>query len=103
MISRLSREELKKIAFCQKMVIVFIVLGFLALLYPPAQLIIGVLQIVFVYKLAKATDALAPWLYVIACFIPLIVLIALFKLSSNATNILRENGVKVGVLGAKEI
>jgi hypothetical protein len=56
-----------------------------------------------VYKLAKALGfgAGSTILYLIAMFIPLLNLICLLDLNSKATSILRDAGIKVGLMGAK--
>ena len=60
-----------------------------------------VVSIYFVYCLAKAARSPAI-LYVILVFIPLLGLIALLHLSGIATKILRDNGIKVGLMGANK-
>jgi len=41
------------------------------------------------------------WVYVVAAFIPCISLITLLLLNHYATQALRQNGVRVGLLGAR--
>lgn len=60
-------------------------------------------QLYCVYKLAKALGlgTGASVFYLIAMFIPLVSLICLLVLNSEATNFLRDAGIRVGLMGAK--
>ncbi len=53
-----------------------------------------------VYRLCKALDK-GPVLWIIAMFIPLINLICLLVLNQQATRHLKDRGIKVGLMGAK--
>ena len=60
-------------------------------------------QLYSVYKLAKALEmssgASSGWL--VAMFIPLVSLICLPVLNSRATKVLKQAGIRVGLMGAK--
>lgn len=57
-------------------------------------------SIVCVYNLAKALRISGAILYAVAMFLPLIGLLAIISLSDKATKLLKEHGIKVGVMGA---
>ena len=63
-------------------------------------LIVGVISLVFIYKLAAALRESAPWLYVLLGIIPCISLIALLVINSRATAALKARGIRVGLMGA---
>jgi len=109
-----SREELRKIARYQKIVI-YCVLVYLLLvaaffrapeplkpLLSLAGLAMNVLSAVFVWLLAFRLYSTAGAIFIgIMTLIPLVGLGALLVINSAATSELRNNGVKVGFLGAK--
>lgn len=68
---------------------------------PFATFVTGVIQIYFIFKLADAVGSSKAWLYAILAFFPLIGLFALLHLNGKATKILKDNGVDVGLMGAK--
>ena len=76
----------------------FVVIGVLAL----CRLAIFVLMVIGVYQLASALEAgtVACVLYCIGMIIPCINLIILLVVNQQATNLLKRNGIKVGLMGA---
>ena len=94
-------EEIVEVAYRQKRIIWLILIGFVALVIPFSFIVIGFIQLHFIFKLAQAVRSSAAWAYIILGFIPVVGMIALLHLSSKATKILQANGVKVGLMGAK--
>lgn len=72
----------------------------LAILIAVSRIVIAVLSIYGVYKMAKSLRKGMPILYAIAMLLPLIALLALLHLSAEATRILQENSIRVGLMGA---
>ena len=95
-------EQVLEIAKRQKQIIWMILLRVIFMLFPPAALVVALIQVFFVYKLAQAIESKAAWLYMILLFIPLVGLITLLMLNGKATKKLKENDVRVGLMGAKE-
>lgn len=77
----------------------FLVLGLLLVL----RLGMLVLMMIGVYQLASALGSGTGTcvLYVIGMLIPLVSLIILLTVNQKATNLLKRNGIKVGLMGAK--
>lgn len=107
------REDIKSIAIYQKGIIVCILVYILAIvgqfLVPPemrvlvgaAVLVDGLVGAVFVFLLAiKINGPGVGILYGVLSLIPCIGLIILLVVNSQATTILKENGISVGLLGA---
>jgi hypothetical protein len=108
-----SGPNLRTIATKQR-AIIFCILGYIVLvvsqfLLPPAlRLLIGLLVLavgitatVFVFMLTTTIYSTGVGVVLgILTLIPLIGLIVLLVVNSKATNLLRENGIKVGLLGA---
>ncbi len=117
-----SREELLRIARSQKGIInlilvnLFLVLclvGLLIWMGPQSKsipevdligrcssLVITVITVVFIYRMAKALR-LTAWVFAVAAFIPCIGLLTLLLVNHLATQALRNQGIRVGLLGAR--
>jgi hypothetical protein len=67
-----------------------------------AAFFINIIAVVFIYRMAKALRRTA-WVYAVAAFLPCISLITLLVINHQATQTLRECGVRVGLLGAKRV
>lgn len=76
----------------------FIVLFELAGLILSIALIVA--MIYFVYKLATSLHSQAVWLWCVAMIVPCLNLICLLMLISRASQAIRAQGVKVGLMGA---
>ncbi|MEW6158795.1 MAG: hypothetical protein AB1813_15320 [Verrucomicrobiota bacterium] len=116
--SQFSPVELKQVGLRQREIILLILIQLLlvipmalvmagigadesspvVLLIRLLMLVIGVFNLIFVYRLASALGE-TPWLYVVASFIPMVGLFALLLLNSKATRALRNGGLNVGLLG----
>ena len=96
-----TTPELLEVAKYQKYIQWLVVARLLAMFIPHATVITTVIGIYFIYKLAAALRSTVAWLYIIVAFIPLIGLLALLHLVVSATKILRANGVRVGIMGAR--
>lgn len=112
---RLSPEKLQSIASIQKALIVFIalrIIGFvIALSLPPeiggfvmiATYFIAILSTITVVLLAMQVYTVGQGiLYGLLSLIPCIGLIVLLQVNGEATKTLQENGIKVGLFGAKD-
>ena len=108
-----TREDLKSVARYQKGVIVCILIYLLAVfgqfaLPPEATIIlgIGVLLVgltgaVFAFLLAIKTHGMGQGILLgILCLVPCVGLLVLLVINSKATSVLKQNGIKVGLLGA---
>ncbi len=103
-VGKTSNAQLCEIGKRQKQILWMILICLVAniasrLLQAPVLIIVAALfQFYFVYKLAKSVGSMA-WPYIILLFIPLLGLIGLFVLSDKATKILKNHGLKVGLMG----
>jgi hypothetical protein len=110
---RVSRSDLRAIATFQKIILLCILVYFvgviLQLALPEALrlilalAILGVILVstVFVFLLAtKVYGTGQGVLFAILTLIPLVGLIVLLIINGKATTVLKENGIKVGLLGA---
>ena len=98
-----GKEELLEVAKRQKQLLWMILLSLVPLFIPFAGIITGIISIYFIYKLAQALRSSAAWVYIILAFIPLVGFFALLHLNAKATKILRSNGIKIGLMGAKAV
>jgi len=95
-------SETLEVAKRQKAVLWLIVVNLFTFWIPFASIVMGIIGIVFIYKLAKALKCSLTWLYVVLSFIPLVGLVALLVLNGKATGALRAHGVRVGLMGANK-
>jgi len=108
-----KREDLRSVAVYQKGVLICILIYLLAVIFQfvvPAEfrLVVGLVALacslvatVFVFLLAlKVYGAAVGILLGILTLVPCIGLIVLLVVNGKATAILRQNGLKVGLLGA---
>lgn len=110
-----SREDLRRVAKAQKGILVCILLSILALgmtatigegseahtLLSFVVLVVGVIGAVFVFRLAMIVFGTGLGIVLgVLSLIPLIGLIVLLVVNGKATNVLKQNGIKVGLLGA---
>lgn len=108
-----SREDLRRVAVYQKGILVCILIYFIAVFTQfamPVQarvfLGIGVLCValvgaVFAFLLAMKTYGTGLGILLgILCLVPLVGLLVLLMVNGKATGVLKQNGIKVGLLGA---
>jgi len=117
-----SREELVRIARSQKgiinlilvnLLVVMCLVGLLIWMGPERKsvpevdvlgrgtaAVVNIITVVFIYRMAKALR-LTAWLFAVAAFVPCIGLLALLLVNHLATEALRYQGVRVGLLGAR--
>ena len=108
-----SRDDLRSVAKCQKGTLVCILIYLVAIfrqfvlpaevrpLVVLAVLIVGLVGAVFVFMLAiKVYGTRLGIVLGVLSLVPLISLIVLLGVNGNATGILKQNGIKVGLLGA---
>lgn len=108
------QEDVRSVALYQKGILVCILIYLCAVvgqfLLPPelrivvglAILLVGLAGTVFVFLLAtKVYGVGLGILFGILTFIPCIGLLMLLVINGKATNVLRQNGYRVGLLGAK--
>jgi hypothetical protein len=112
-------EDVRAVAVAQKGILICILINFLAIgaqfavksqggdvaalqpLFGAAMLIAGLVGLIFVFRLAtKVYSTGVGILLGLLSVIPLFGLIVLLSVNGKATRILRENGHKVGFLGA---
>jgi len=97
--------DLLTVAKRQKQVLWMIFIQFVALfatiIMPYALFIASIVTIYFMYQLARALGSSVAWLYAILACIPLISLFTLIYLNNRATRTLRDNGIEVGLMGAR--
>lgn len=109
-----SREDLRSVARSQKGILVCILFYFIATIgrfvLPPelhpilgiGVLLIGFVGAVFVFMLAIKVYRVGFGIVLgILSLVPLIGLIVLLRVNGKATGTLRQNGIKVGLLGAR--
>jgi hypothetical protein len=108
-----KREDLKSVALYQKGIVICILIYLIAVVVQfaiPAQLrpilgggvlILGLVGTVFVFLLAiRVYSTVMGVVLGILTLVPCIGLIVLLVVNGKATSILRQNGIKVGLLGA---
>lgn len=99
----ITDKELCDIANGQKAVIWLIPFSLAAILVPFfGQIVMGIFSLIFVYKLAVALKSKVAWLWCILMFIPIISMISLCILNGKATSVLKNAGIKVGLMGANK-
>lgn len=100
-----AADEIRAIGKYQRLTLWSLLAGF-ALFIPNLRMIlflpVAVLQLVMVYRLTKALDAPYAILRCLLCFVPLISLGNLFVITNQATLLLKEKGIKVGIMGAAQ-
>jgi hypothetical protein len=121
--SKFTREELHQIVRSQRgliglilvnLLVALAVVGPVILLGPESRLaaiivllarvialILGLIAVFFIFRMAKALRKTA-WVYALAAFFPCIGLVTLLLVNHYATQTLRANGVRVGLLGARQ-
>lgn len=62
---------------------------------------VAIINLVFVYQLARALKLSWPWLWTVSMCVPFTSLVVLLCLDRKATNVLRSKGIAVGLMGAK--
>ncbi|MBE9029859.1 hypothetical protein IQ266_08970 [filamentous cyanobacterium LEGE 11480] len=97
-----TKADLMGIAKHQKTILWLLLLS-LAASFVGLTPITALIQLYFIYKLAMAVrlSKAEMVIYVIMAFIPFISLLALASLNSKATDVLKSNGIRVGLMGAK--
>ena len=98
-----SYEDLLELAKRQKQTLWMILLNLFVFLIPSVTLVTGIIQIYFIYMLAKAVRSTVAWVYIIAAFIPGLGLLGLVHINGRATGKLKANGIRVGFMGAKSV
>lgn len=103
-------EERRRIAKFQKLVLWSVLANILSIFIVSAIPRLGILislsliifQIYSIYNLGKALKLSMAWivLFLIGLFIPLVGLLCLLSINSQATKALQDAGVKVGLMGA---
>ncbi|MHB1037809.1 MAG: hypothetical protein ACYC35_26090 [Pirellulales bacterium] len=108
-----TRDDLRRIAACQKGIIVSIVIYVLVMptqfLYPEFQMLpalggfaVGLVGAAFGCLLAIKTCGTGVGIaFGLLSLIPCLGMVILYHLSKDAAVILKENGIKVGLLGAR--
>ena len=95
-----TNAEVVAVAKKQKAIIWLILASLTVFVFPPAWIVITIVQMVFVYQFAKTLKLGAPWVWCIGMIIPFVSLILLLVLNAKATTAIRGKGVRVGLMGA---
>ncbi|MFA6173397.1 MAG: hypothetical protein WC334_00070 [Kiritimatiellales bacterium] len=96
-----TKQELLGVAKYQKNIQWLVLAHLIAIFVPYATILTGIVGVYFIYKLASSLRSSCAWLYIILSFIPVIGVLALVHFVGKATKVLRENGISVGIMGAK--
>lgn len=102
MTSNYKKAELHNIGRLQKAFNWLILASLIAHMFLPAFILVGLLCVVYIFKLAKAEKSKVPLIWAILALFPLLNLISLLVLSIRATRILKDAGLKVGMMGANK-
>lgn len=97
-----TNEEVVAIAKKQKVILWLIVASVACALFPPAFIVVAIVNLVFVYQLAKALRLGLAWLWCASQIIPIVSLVALLVLNGKATGAIRSKGITVGFMGANK-
>jgi hypothetical protein len=103
-----TAEEIRAIGKYQQLTMWALLAGFSILipLTPVASFIlfipVTVFQVLMVYRLTKALESPLAGLRCLLCLVPLASLINLYLVTNQATIILRQRGIRVGVMGASK-
>ncbi len=103
-----NSDEIREIGKYQRLTMWALLAGFVFLVpVPPggSLILFGpvlVFQIFMVYRLTKALDSPLAGVRCLLCLVPLIGLINLYLVTNQATIILKERGLRVGVMGASK-
>lgn len=85
------------------LVLASICVNALSFVFPIAKflsIIVSIVGLILVYWLASTLKQRPAWLWALLAVIPLLNLIILLSLNSQATGVLRSKGVRVGLMGA---
>lgn len=103
MATEFTKAEVHEVGKRQKTILWLLLASIVAhVVFQPALILTGLLCVVFIFKLAKAEKSKAAWVWAILAFLPILSLIALLVVNGRATRILRDAGLKVGVMGANK-
>lgn len=97
-----SNLEAYRIGQYQRVVLWLLVLSLFAHFIPPALVVTGILLSTVIYKLAKAERYNRPLLWAIWAFLPIVGYVSIYLLYVKANQVLRDQGLAVGILGAKK-
>ena len=95
------KQNLMDVAKYQKNIQWLVLANLVAMFIPFATIATGIIGIYFIYKLAAALRASCAWVYIILSFIPLVGLLVLVHFVAKATKVLKANGIRVGIMGAR--
>jgi hypothetical protein len=97
-----TKQDLREVAKFQSYIQWLVLANLAAMFIPFATILTGLIGVFFIYKLASALRSSCAWLYIILSFIPLIGLLALLHFVGKATKVLKANGIRVGLMGARK-
>ena len=100
-----SIEELTNIGKYQRLAMWALLAGFTSLI-PALNLIlfipVVIFQVITVYRLANALESPLAVLRCLLCIVPVISLLNLYFITHQATVILKEKGIRIGIMGASK-
>lgn len=97
-----SNSEAYKVGQYQRIMLWLLLISLFAHFIPPALILSGILVSLATYKFAKAEKCRRPLLWALWSVLPLLGYVSIFLLYSKANQILRDQGLEVGILGAKK-
>ncbi len=97
-----TNAEVVVVAKKQKTIIWLMLTTLAASVFPPALIIMAIVNVVFVYQLAQALKRRDAWAWCAGMFVPLVSLLLLLLLNGKATAVIRSKGVTVGLMGANK-
>ena len=101
--SSFTNAEIYEIGKRQRAILWLIIISIPAMFIPIiGPITTAIINVIFVYKLAKALKSDVAWLWCILVIIPLVSLISLVIINGKATNALRKSGIKVGLMGGNK-
>jgi hypothetical protein len=96
-----SDAEIQLIAKKQRILIWIILASLGAYFIRYAPIVTGIVSAVYMFQLARAVRK-SGWVVAILAFIPLVGLIALLVINSEANDALKGRGIRVGLMGANK-
>ena len=104
-----TKEEIIEVAKLQRIVcwlFLGVLLGTLAPVLGTMASILGLLTgawaLFYIYFLAQSLRVSKPWLYALGVLIPIVKLFVVFRVIRNATRVLHEHHIRVGLMGARK-
>jgi len=97
-----SKSMIRNVGQAQRLLLWAVLASIVGWIFPVVLIVAIPFQLYCVYNISKALEFStgASILYLVAMFLPLVSLLCLLLLNSKATGVLRDAGIKVGLMGA---